>query len=231
MNKIIVPVLLGMLIFSCSKIPDPVPEITFTLNVSGFQITKDNFGEFKSTADEFSSFVHKYPTATITFVNEHDEIYNFTTDVPLDEYSFALPIGDYTISGTGGNREKLGDLAMALTIDQQQIIITESTTSVDITVTPTVSLFLVAEEGDQFDKAYINTEDYSFYPNGELHYIYFMPHSTTTIYIYKKDGGLYSSATSDLNNGYVYKIVLLDAGSSQSFNITPTFTEPGTIYF
>ena len=69
-----------------------------------------------------------------------------------------LPVGTYTLTGSGSARAILeGNSEMVLEINSQTIEITESTTSINVTVTPLVALILVADEDQLINECYCIT--------------------------------------------------------------------------
>lgn len=230
MKKVCLCLFAVLLITACEKKEDVSPEVTFTLNVSGFQITSSEFGGLKSApADDFDSFIHKYPAGTLTFVNSDGIEYSFTTGTTsIDQFSITLPIGTYTLTGEGGIPEKWGDPVMALSIDSQEIVIEESTTSINVTVTPQCALFLISDADNLIDKSYFSSENRPFYVDGNLWYAYFKPYSTVSAFILKTDGAMLTVSTANLQLGYIYKILVTELGTTQILELNPVFvdTEP-----
>ena len=99
MKKIAVFLSALIVLVSCDKRDDEHPEVTFTLSITGFNITSDDFGSLKSTeADVFDGFDHVFRGAVIDIVNSDGAKYSFNTwgNSP-DGYSITLPIGTYLI--------------------------------------------------------------------------------------------------------------------------------------
>jgi len=69
-------------------------EVSFTLNISGFQVTTDDFGSLKSTEVDFGSFNHKYPSSGLKFTNSDGVVWAFNTgSVPIDSFTSLYLLG------------------------------------------------------------------------------------------------------------------------------------------
>jgi len=229
MNKFIIPIVTILFLISCSK-DQPKPEVTFKLNISGFQITTKEFGKLKSEADTFDTFTHKYPVGTLVFINSDEVTYTFNTgETVIDSFSITLPVGKYKLSGTGMDGNRLdryshGKARMALEIAEQEINITETTTQINVTVTPQCGLFLVYDPESLINIAYIDSGEYPFFIDGFFRYSYFQPTSGYRAYIVKNDGAVLDILTGNLNIGYIYEFIVTNSGTSQSLNLNPGFT-------
>ena len=129
------------------------------------------------------------------------------------------------LTGTSGDIGKYGNSAMSLTIDSQEITIESSTTQIDVIVTPTCGLILVADENSLVDRAYMdeaNPENFS--TEGIFWYRYFRP-SGVYARIAKKDGAVLSILTQNLETGHIYQIEVTDSGTTQDINLNPSFTK------
>jgi len=228
MKKILLISIALIQIVGCSKKDETPPEVTFKLSISGFSLSTEKFGDLKSQ-NAFESFTHKYPTGMVlTFSTTNGLIYTFNTGgTPLNEFGFTLPVGEYSISGTTGGMTWSGDSWMALAINSQSVTITESTTQLDISVTPLCALILISDEYSLVDKAYIDSETYPLFTQGVLRYKYFYP--SKSVYIIKKDGAQLEMETDSWQFGYVYKIEVTNSGTSRSLNINPNFIDADTI--
>ncbi len=223
MKKIISLLFLLLILAACKK-DEPIPEVTFTLNISGFQITAKEFGGLKSHQVDFDSFIHKYPTGSLKFSNSSGVNYNFNSgSSTIDNFSITLPVGSYTLSGEGGIPDKYGWDKMSFTISSQDITIEESTTEIDVTVTPSCALFLVSDENALIDTAYISAIHHPFYIDEPFRYSYFEPYSGHRAYVVKKDGATLDILTGNLQIGYIYQIMVTDTGTTQTLNLNPVF--------
>ena len=103
----------------------------------------------KSAAAAFDNFVHKYPDGAIQFINQNGVTYRFgTAAVPINEFSITMPVGAYTLSGhdgNGGTASATGSEEMALIINSQTVNIHDTTTILNVVVTPTCALFLISD--------------------------------------------------------------------------------------
>ena len=59
--------------------------------------------------------------------------------------------------------------------------------------------------------------------DGIFRYSYFAPNSDYLLGIFKDDGAVLSINAGDFQVGYLYKIVVTEAGTTQTLNLTPTF--------
>jgi hypothetical protein len=85
MKKYLAFIFASFLIAGCTKNEEPVMEVTFTINVSGFNITTDDFGSLKSAQALFDGFEHKYTGGILNFEAPSGAIYGFNTqDAPID---------------------------------------------------------------------------------------------------------------------------------------------------
>ncbi len=219
-----------LILTACGKKDEPTPEVTFTLNISGFRLMTTKSGSLKSQQVDFDSFTHKYPSGSLTFITATGVTYTFNTgSSPIDNFSFTLPVGSYTLSGEGGLPDGYGSSTISFTISSQVITIEETTTEIDVTLTPTCALFLVSDENALIDTAYISAIHHPFYIDTTIRYSYFEPTSGYRAYIVKKDGAILDILTGNLQVGYEYDIIITDAGTTQTLNLNPTFTKVDTI--
>lgn len=155
MKKLIIPLIVLVIITGCTK-EEPATEVTFTINVSGFYITTDDFGVMKSTNGVFDSFTHKYESGTINFTAQSGAVYKFNTNTSsLDGYSITLSAGSYQLTGESIVAQPIPISRMSFTIPEQAVEITEITTEIDINITPTCGLMLVADQSSQVKKAFL----------------------------------------------------------------------------
>lgn len=234
--KKLIPILLLVTFFASCEKEDPVKEVTFTLNVSGFQITSTEFGSLKSGQNEiFDNFIHKFSAGNINFTNSDGVRYKFhTLTYPINEFEITLPSGDYTITGSGGNTNPLGLETMAFEIPSQNVSITESTTQINITLKPTCALFLVADQSGLVNQAEIRQQAHNppknyFYEDGNLLYSYFLPSDDYIMEIQKIDESVLQIWTKDLSVGYIYEILVSETGKTQTLEIDEGFTQSETI--
>lgn len=228
MEKLFIPIFATLLILiGCAEKEEPKPEVTFYINISGFQIESDDFGSLKSYYEApFDSFYHKYPSGSITFIDEDNTQYTLNTGAnSIDGYGVTLKVGTYTITGTGGVSDRKGAAKMAFTIESQEIIISDTTTIIDITVKPTVALILVYDIDRLVINTYVQELPNTFYTDGNFYYTYLQRESGWHAYIKKSDGATLDILTYTLQHGYVYKIIVTDSGTSMQLDMTPTFTE------
>ena len=95
---------------SCEK--QPLPDVTFTLNVSGFNLTTTEFGGLKSLSS-LSDFNHHYGPGVLSFsLQEGDDYISWlfeTGNQPINNFSITLPASVYTLSGSSVNETSLGN--------------------------------------------------------------------------------------------------------------------------
>lgn len=223
--------LLVIIALGCSKKDDPKPEVTFSINISGFNITTDDFGSLKSTqADIFSDFDHKFSGGELIFRAPSGAIYNFNTNgISIDGFKITLPLGTYQLSGNGGSPSYGGGPKMAFSIPSQGIVIGASTISIDVTIAPECALILVADQLNLLEEAYIapvpSPPSYPFFQDGIYLYTYFEPRSQFWANIIKKDATKLTMDTGNLKKGYVYKIEVTDGEAGMGIDLNPEFVD------
>lgn len=131
-----------------SPTTNPAEMVSFKFNVSAFTI-KD--ATFKGLSDDsiFNTFKYWYPfnSDSVIFTAKDGTVYHPLTGnwyQSIDQESFTLPIGEYTLSGNSGSRDIYGQ-DMSFELLSQKITITADTKTVPITLTPTCYLILVAD--------------------------------------------------------------------------------------
>lgn len=226
MKKIFQILLLILLMPACNKKEERIPEVTFTFNISDFNINTKDYTDLKSQQESFfDDFTHKYPSGSLTFVNSENMTFYYNTEpYPIDKFSVTLPVGNYSISGEAGLSDPLGANTMSFTLPLQDITIEESTTEIDISVTPTCALFIITDEKDLLDSAYINDPNRPLYIESVYRYSYFKPESGNRVYLTKKEGASLNFSTGNLQVGYIYKIIVTDDNTSQTIILNPDFT-------
>ena len=184
-------------------------------------------GDLKS-GSIFDNFLHTYPTGNLTFTKSNGFVFTFNSGgTPLDEFSITLPVGDYIVSGEGGDSPTWAPMtAMSLAINSQSISVTESTTQIDITATPTCTCIVVADENSVVNKVFIDLERDPLFSQDIFWYCYLYP--SKPVRILRNNGELLSLETVDWLFGYIYKIRVTDA-PQQPFNINPGFLEGDSI--
>jgi len=234
MKKLIFPFIILVILTGCTKEETP-PEVTFTLSITGFNITTSDFGALKSNqADVFDSFSHKYSGGELHFEAPSGAIYVFDTNGQnMEGFAITLPVGTYTLSGHGGIADSRGTNAMTFNIPEQDVIINESTTSIDMTVSPTCALLLVADQSGLIDQAYIKRPNldgtWNFATDGIFLFKYILPASTHVAYIKKTNLSELRINTGTLQVGYVYKVEVTDAEGNMILNFIPEMTDAETI--
>ena len=223
--KKVIPFFFALLsLAACQKENQPKPEVTFKLSISGFYVSSKTFSTLKSSQVDFNNFKHKYPPGTLTFKRSGGPTYTFNTgSLPIDQFSITLPIGTYTLTGEGGTPNIHGSAIMSFTISSQDVTITDTTTLVDVTLTPTCALFLVADENALVDTAYFGSLDHPFFVDNIFRYAYFKQSSYSGI-IVKKNGETLSIPTSTCQIGHIYEIIVTDTGTTQTLKLDPNFT-------
>jgi hypothetical protein len=229
--KKLISIFLGLLVIAgCTK-EEPVAEVTFTINIIGFNITSDEFGSLKSIqADIFSDFDHKFSGGELNFTTSSEVPYIFDKkDYSIEGFTITLPVGTYQLSGFGGTASYAGTAGMAFNIPVQEIIIEPTTISIDVTVTPECALFLVADQFDQVKEAFIagasRPPSWPFFEDGIYKYTYFEPTTGFVAHIVRLDDTELKIYTTNLQKGYVYKIEITDGSSGMGLNINPTFED------
>ncbi|MBA7532324.1 hypothetical protein ES705_24550 [subsurface metagenome] len=157
--KKLLTVILGIVILSfvwlgCNKQEEqPVtPEVTFTLSISGFDITVSEFSNLKSE-NAFEDFTHVYPSGSLQFTHlSTGTDYKFQSgEKSIDYFKITLPIGEYSINGNCGSVKPWGEETMGFLIEPQIIIVEENTISVNVIATPRCALILLDEELSSVD--------------------------------------------------------------------------------
>ena len=157
------------------------------------------------------------------FTNSNNLSYTFTSIIPLNEFSMTLPVGTYTLTGSGSARAILeGNSEMVLEINSQTIEITESTTSINVTVTPLVALILVADEDQLINECYISSTSNSLVTEGVLRYAYVV-NGGKNVTITKNDGVRLDISLLYIQIGHIYCITVTDAGTTQTIDLNTNF--------
>ncbi len=223
------PLLILFLLGQCSKEEHPT-EVTFTIRISGFIIETDDFGGLKSASeDPFDGFTHKFAEGKISFTDSEGVVYTFG-EGPIDGMPITLPVGEYTLTGEAGSPFDNGNHTLSFLIEEQQATISESTTLINITVTPTCALILVYDEFDLVASAYMNEPENSFYTDGLYYYIYFLPKEGWEAHILKTDGAeLVLSVSTFLPVGHLVKVIVTESGTSMGVDLTPVFSESNPV--
>jgi hypothetical protein len=232
----ILAVLLSALLMSCEKEPVAPEMVKFTLNVNGYVVEMDDFNTLKS-ATAFDDFVHVYPNnCSVSFNNTVSGVsYSFSTgDYRLNEFTFTLPAGNYTISGSGGEAVLTGTEAMYFKINSggNLVEINESTISVNVNLTPnSCVLILVDDPLNLMTEAILGAKNDPFYVQGECLYVYAYTTGNTPFYIYKNDGTrLLMHINDEIRSGTVCKITLTEEGG-QNLVIDAGFDRSSSISF
>ncbi len=234
MRKISLFVIGLAILAGCTKKEEPLQEVSFMLNVSGFNITTSDFGSLKSIEALFDGFEHKYTGGTLNFEAPSGVVYGFDTqDTPIDEFVFSLTPGTYSLTGAGLPGASVGRDGMIFNIGAQEITITESTTAIDVVVTPTCALILVSDALAQVSSALIRPvsppPSWVFFTDGIFYYTYIEPTSGYYAEITKLDASTLTMQTGLLQVGYVYQIEVTDGSGSMVLNLDPLFTEAETV--
>jgi hypothetical protein len=232
MKNLIITLLL-VLLAGCTKTENSPVEVT--INISGFNITIDEFSTLKGiTEDEFSGFQHYYLAGILTFSSPSGAVYTFSTNLnSIDGFKVTLSPGTYQLSGSSNSGSYAGTSGMSFTIPSQEIIVGEITTSIDITVTPTCGLILVADQNSLIGTAIIRPElpppSWPFFKDGNFYYTYFQPKNSHYAHLTKKDATYLTMNTVLLKVGYIYKIEVTDGTTGTSFNLNSIFEDAETI--
>lgn len=233
MKKLLTFAFAALILAGCTKNDEPLPEVSFSINVSGFNITTDDFGSLKSTEALFDGFEHKYPAGILRFNAPSGAVYTFDTNgESIEDFVFSLSPGTYQIVGEGGTATVAGSDAMPFIIDTQSITIEESTTEISVTVTPTCGLILVSDASGLVESAMMTryeTPDYDFYTDGIFYYTYFGIGNNWYAEITKTGGFTLTLYTPNLQIGYAYQIEVTDAAGSMSLGLDANFTEAETV--
>jgi hypothetical protein len=186
----------------------------FFFTVKGYDIEKNDFpGSDFATQLPFNSFQHKYAPALLTFRRSDDYTVRVNTGVKrLTEYPINIPQGEYTIYGSGGLRDYFEDGDIGYYIDYQKIIVSDTTTVIEIQIRPICGMIMIVDNDKQIEECRIYNGDYSF-PFIELdriHYMYCFPNSETNAYVERKDGSKKFIYLAAYGIGYIHKILSSD---------------------
>lgn len=238
MKKLITFLLLGLfLTLGCTKEKPETEQVTFKVNVSAFDIQENSFKG--KTISPFDEFEHQYPTnSSITFTSTNTlpgNTYAYTTgDSTIQTCLFTLPIGEYNVTGNGGNYCYLGKPQIKYTIAEQNIEITNTTTHINLILTPNCTCIILY---DQYSLLAIrnivyqwNVANCGFWKQNNLYYTYIRP-ATTDYYLFlkKKNNSTFECATSIFKIGYKYHITVNSEG--MPINPTPNFEDGTDITF
>lgn len=173
--------LLGAIYIALTGCNKDLEYAEFNLNVSAFNVQTSLF----KGDDPFASFVHKYSrNMSITFIGSDIRFEFLTGDKTIETFKFSVPVGTYKISGKSYTNAEVSAY-MSFDITEQTISISESTTSMPISITPTCCLLIVADPEKTLAVGNSNT-NYYVYHNG----IYY-PAAEWIIWL-ANDGGVHT---------------------------------------
>jgi hypothetical protein len=230
--KLLLAIVLLIASTSCQKTPldpttEPVEMVTFKLNISTVTVQQSTFKSLDRDSI-FNLFKQQYPAdATISFKATDGTLYGPSDaqpieydlqSLPLDEETFILPVGDYTVTGACGIT-----LNTAITyqlnyfILDQKVTITKDTKLLPITLSPGGYLILLADPYSQVDRS--NTQNDAAYNyrgyikvlrqfnNTCLRYIYIGCDGAGNSFGFTKiDNTRVDFDLSQFKAGYIYKI-------------------------
>jgi len=209
------PYIIWLLIFiitGCSFEEEAIPWTRFYINVSEFEIEPGKYWDSNfATEMPFDSFTHKFAPATIIFsANRYVNHRVNTGDKNLNEYPIKLPVGNYTIKGSGGISDNFKEGKMGYYINYQEVAIIDTTTIINIAVRPICSMILIVDENKEIENCSIYNPGYSynFINKDTIYYSYLIPSSDTYTYVNIKDGTTDYLNTAGLRIGVIYKINL-----------------------
>jgi len=210
MKKVLLLITMIATIFmSCEKNEVSTEPVTFKLKVSDF--TSDAI-PMKSTSVAYTDFKHKYKGADVTFTNSDGQTWQFNTTTNLEDFSISLPTGTYTVSGQSSRAMPFPQTGASYVIPVQEIIVTNDTETVNITVTSTCTLILIENSAKQLYRNYIRNRstgaDADFIKDDTFNYGYIEANDNTFIYLSKVSGESFTMETSELEIGFVYYIVV-----------------------
>lgn len=203
-----------LLTVTCETEIEPTSMTRFFIKVRGFDVDTNDFpGSDFATQLPFDNFQHKYAPPTLIFKRSKDYSIRVTTgEKSLTEYPFKIPPGEYTLSGGGGRRDYFEDGNIGYYIDDQKILISDTTTRIEIQVRPICGMIMIIDDDKQIEKCRIHNGDYSFpfIKSDSIHYMYCFPHSDTNAYVNRKDGSKKHIYLAVYGIGYIHKILSSD---------------------
>ena len=216
----------------CSK-DQPLAEVSFKVNISGFDISTDDFSSLKSGGSVFDDFNHVYAGGILYFKSEDGTEYMFSSgENSLDGTTITLVPGKYTIWGESAPPSPQGGPAMLYMVESQDVYITGSTTYIDLYVKPTCALALVADDHYQLKEAQLKMSGYDLYWDlfsmGIFYYTYFLPEEGYYLNLVKHDDTELTLPTKDLDYGYIYKIEVTESDGIE-INLSSNFEEGESI--
>lgn len=236
-------VLLSFVLFSCTKKDEPLPTqklVTFSFKVKGFTMQTVPFKALNEDSI-FNTFHHIYGTLQdIEFTDANGKHYdnpiiNANENPTIETYKFQLPVGTYTITGVDGVQNLNVSSFMMAGIDVQTVIITETTTTIPITLRPDCFLLLVADPYHAVDRSSdaTNVELYFYHTSKYVPLLNVKTNDNTLQYLYcyssgyeyfgftKIDGTVVKldPLSSYFKMGYAYRIFVTKAGSKNFTSI------------
>ena len=204
----------ALLTVGCETEIKPTSMTRFFITVNGYDVDTNDFpGSDFATQLPFNKFHHKFAPSTLIFKRSDDYSIRVNTEEKgLTEYPFKIPPGDYTLYGSGGRRDYFEDGKIGYYIDEQKILITDTTTIIEIHARPICGMIMIVDDDKQIEECRIYNGDYSF-PFIELdsiHYMYCFPHSDTQAYVKRKDGSKKYIYLAVYGIGYIHKMLSSD---------------------
>lgn len=213
----IFPILLLSFFVFCDRQERQVPDVTFTINIQGFSLETEEFNDLKSVnQDIFNGFIHKYSPGILIFTAIDGTEFSFNTgSTTINNFRITLPAGEYSLSGMAQSGGNLSEDAISFLIPMQDVTIEELTTEIDINVTPSCMLVIIADEDSLVEKAYVENESNPFYIDGIYSYSYVANLTTTIAYIVKKDGTQLEFLVGKSGSAHIYQIIVTVDGTTE----------------
>jgi hypothetical protein len=188
------------------------PWARFHIKISGFEIEPEDYKvPNPALVLPFDSFSHKYAPAKIYFeVNKYVRHTVYTANKDINKYLVKLPVGTYTVFGGDIKYNWYFGAKMGYYINKQEITIIDTTTVINLKVSPKCGLLLIVDVDSSIERCYIKNPNFSypFINEGDLYYIYFKSSSNTYAYFEMVNDTIYCISTSFFqDDGYINKLI------------------------
>jgi len=160
------------------------------------------------------SFPHIYAPGRLTF--KIDEYFSHTVnsdDKALNEYAVKLPVGIYSVSGSGGNFfHEFWTGEILYSIPRQEVEITDSTRFISLFMRPVCGMILVVDQQDEIERCIITHESDTvlFEQIENLYYIYFRHMHEPRFIVNFVDGNNHTIRLGAFEEGYINQIYSSD---------------------
>lgn len=199
---------------SCDTENEPITKVTFKIQVTGYDIQEnDSPGSEIASEIPFDSYQHKFAPATLIFNYENKSTVRlYTGQNSLTDFVISLPVGYYTIKGSGGISDYFENGEIGYYIDEQEIRISDTTTSIIVNIRPICGMMMIVDDNNQIDECRIVNGNYSFpfIKKDSIYFMYFFPHSETIAKVQKIDGSSEDIYLAVYGIGLIHKILSSD---------------------